>query len=459
MSNIKSIIFDLDGTLCGLVEVHYQSLNKAILEIAGEEFIINKHEQDTIYNGLSTKTKLTMLSKSKNLDYKLINPICDLKQKLTIKEIESIIYEDINLRNCLLKLKSEGYLLSCASNAMINTVTTALAKLNILDLFDDLIGNDKISKQKPNSEIYLQAFIRLGLNPKECLIVEDSKHGREAGLHSGANVCTLKNEKELTYDYIKSTICKYEESFKTLKWKDTRLKVLIPMAGLGSRFAKDGFKLPKPLIDVNNQPMIKHVFDNLNVDAEYIFLVQKKHYEDYNLKTMLSLMAPNCKIILTDGIIRGAAYDCLLAEEYIDNDCQLLIANSDQFVEWNSWDFFNHTLNENIDALILTFQNSDPKYSYVKLDDKNNVSEVREKEVISNTATVGIYFYSKGSDFVKYAKQMIDKNIRVNNEFYVAPVFNEMIADGKIIKTFDCKKMWSLGTPEDLHHFLKNYNT
>jgi dTDP-glucose pyrophosphorylase len=135
----------------------------------------------------------------------------------------------------------------------------------------------------------------------------------------------------------------------------------------------------------------------------------------------------------------------------------LIIANSDQFVEWNNEDFIYTSTASDLDGNILTFKSTHPKWSYAKLDQLGYVTEVAEKRPISDVATVGIYYWRRGSDYVKYAEQMIVKNIRVNNEFYVCPVFNEAIADGKRIRTFNIEKMWGLGTPEDLEHFLKNY--
>jgi hypothetical protein len=134
------------------------------------------------------------------------------------------------------------------------------------------------------------------------------------------------------------------------------------------------------------------------------------------------------------------------------------MANSDQFIEWNSNEVMYAFNADQIDGGILTFKATHPKWSYAKLDDSGFVSEVAEKKVISDNATVGVYFWKHGSDYVKYAKQMIDKNIRVNNEFYVCPVFNEAIADGKKIRVKEIAKMWGIGTPEDLNSFLTDYH-
>ena len=233
------------------------------------------------------------------------------------------------------------------------------------------------------------------------------------------------------------------------------LNIVIPMAGRGSRFANAGYELPKPLIDVNGRPMIEVVTRNIAPKCEhrFIYICQQEHLEKYALAERLEKISPNCAIVTVDHITEGAACTVLLAEKYIDNDDPMMIANSDQFVDTDINEYLSAMGDS--DGLIMTMPADDPKWSFIKYDD-GYVTMVREKEVISNEATVGIYNYAKGSDFVKYAKQMIKKNIRVNNEFYVAPVYNEMIEDGKKIVFKDVgEKMHGLGTPEDLERFLK----
>ena len=223
------------------------------------------------------------------------------------------------------------------------------------------------------------------------------------------------------------------------------------MAGLGTRFSDAGYKDPKPLIDVNGKPMIKAVIDSLNIDGNYIFIVQKEHSIKYNLPKMLNEIVPGCQVVELDTITDGAARTTLMAKELINNDIPLLIANSDQIVAWQG-SVFSYVI-ESFDTIAL-FYGNDPKWSYAKIDG-GFVTEVAEKIVISDTASVGIYGWSKGSDYVKYAEQMIEKNIKTNNEFYIAPVYNEAIADGKKVLPFFVEKMSGIGTPEDLSIFLK----
>jgi dTDP-glucose pyrophosphorylase len=294
--------------------------------------------------------------------------------------------------------------------------------------------------------------------PEETLIIEDSPYGLLAASRSNSNILRVKEPSDVTYSLIINKINKLKNTnlMSTPKWSDNKLNVLIPMAGAGSRFEKAGYTFPKPLIDVKGKPMIQVVVDNLNMDANFIFIVQKSHREKYNLDTLLNLITPNCKIMEVEGITEGAACTTLLAKEFIDNDSPLVMANSDQFVEWDSNEFMYKMNETDCDGGIVTFKSTHPKWSFAKIDDSGFVTEVAEKNPISDIATVGVYYWKKGSDYVKFAEQMIQKNIRVNNEFYVCPVFNEAILSDKKIKTFDIKQMWGLGTPEDLNYYLEN---
>ncbi len=228
------------------------------------------------------------------------------------------------------------------------------------------------------------------------------------------------------------------------------------MAGLGSRFSQAGYTFPKPLIEVQGKPMISKVVESLDLQGQYIFLVQKTHYEKYGLSDLLNLIAPGCKIIQIDGVTEGAACTALLAKDLINNDKNLIIANSDQYIKWNSLETISNF--NDYDGGILTFKSIHPKHSFVKVNSQGFVIEVAEKKPISNDATVGIYHWNKGSDFVKYAEQMIDKNIRTNNEFYICPTYNEALLDGLKIKTSLVDQMWGMGTPEELSNFLNNSN-
>jgi HAD superfamily hydrolase (TIGR01509 family) len=446
---IKLIIFDLDGVLVEAKKIHFESLNDAL----DEKYKISWEEHLSKYDGLKTNQKLEMLTLDKKLPIESYKEIWSKKQINTIKSLRTLS-PSIILSETIQKLSDDGYKIAVCSNSIRKTVLTVLGKLNIVEFFDLVLSNEDVVNSKPHPELFWKAMSLMNCLPEETLIIEDSPTGLLAANRSKANVMRVSNPKEVTYENIIKNI-KLEHKFMTPKWKDNKLNVLIPMAGAGSRFESAGYTFPKPLIDVEGKPMIQVVVENLNMDANFIYIVQKKHREKYNLDTLLNLITNNCKIIEVDGITEGAACTTLLAKELINNETPLVMANSDQFIDWDSNEFMYKMNETNCDGGILTFKSTHPKWSFVKIDEFGNVTEVAEKKPISDIATVGVYFWKKGSDYVKYAEQMIDKNIRVNNEFYVCPVFNEAISDRKKIKIFNINKMWGLGTPEDLNNFLK----
>lgn len=445
---IKLIIFDLDGVLVDLRDVHFEALNLALASV-DEKYVIQTNEHLHIYDGLSTKKKLEQLTKDRGLPKELYDEIWKRKQSFTLDKLYDL-ERNYRLSDVLEQLHSDGYILAVASNAIRNTVKTALLKTGLFEFIDFFYSNEDVKNPKPNPEMYYKCMIKAGVGAKDTLIIEDSKVGRESVIASGAHLMTVTSSQDVTYEKICRVI---DGNHEKKKWIDHDLTIVIPMAGAGKRFIEAGYSFPKPLVDVQGKPMIQRIVENLNIDAHYVFIVQKSHYEQYNLKYLFNLLVPNNTVVVTEGISEGAACTTLLAEEFI-TDKPLLLANSDQIVEWNSGDFMWSMQGEQVDGGILTFTATHPKWSFVKLDG-NRVLEVAEKKPISNEATVGIYYWRKGTEYVKYAKQMIQKNIRTNNEFYVCPVYNEAIADGKYIKNYHVDKMWGIGTPEDLSVFLQ----
>tara|TARA_R110000765_G_scaffold368754_1_gene458942 strand:- start:3556 stop:4929 length:1374 start_codon:yes stop_codon:yes gene_type:complete len=452
---IKLIIFDLDGVLVNARELHYNALNRA-LDSIDKKYVIEREEHLSTYDGVSTKKKLNLLSKNKDLPKELHNKVWELKQQMTLKIIDGFSVDD-RIRGILRSFKSEGYIISCATNSIRETAKLQLIRKGFFEYIDFMYSNQDVKNPKPNSEMYLRCMIKAEVNPNETLIVEDSDVGRKGALSSGAILCPVKDSNDVSYDKIKDMINQANQSEEIKpKWQGDTMNVLIPMAGAGKRFEEMGYSFPKPLIDVDGKPMIQVVVDSLNIDAKYIYVVQKEHYEKYNLKHLLNLISPNCEIVQIDEMTEGAACTTLLAEKYINNDEPLLMANSDQYLDWNSNEFMYSMIADDIDGGILTFTATHPKWSFAKLDASGFVERVAEKDPISNIATVGVYFWTKGSDYVKYCKQMIENDIRTNNEFYVCPVFNEAIKDGKKIKIYhiDKEQMWGMGTPEDLKRFI-----
>jgi len=445
---VKLVIFDLDGVLINAKDIHYKALNKALAEVGNYSISLEEHR--LIYDGHKTTQKLKLLSEHKDLPQSLWSDIFTKKQLYTKNEIEQLERID-HIYELVMYLKSVGYKLAVCTNSIRATMHAAIERAGLTNIFDVLLANEHVTNAKPHPEIYWTAMSKIGVLPEETIIIEDSPPGLLAATRSTANVIRVKDTNDVTIENIVPQITGQPLQ---LKWKDPKLNILIPMAGAGTRFSEAGYSFPKPLIEVKGKPMIQLVVENIGLDGNFIYICQNQHRKDFNLDTMMNLINANNTIIDIDHITEGAAVTALKAEEYINNNNPLFFANSDQYVKWNPVEFMYKMQESDCDGGIVTFKATHPKWSFAKINN-GYVTEVAEKNPISDDATVGFYYWKHGSDFVKYAKQMIDKNIRVNNEFYVCPVFNEAIADGKKIIAYEIDQMWGLGTPEDLELYLR----
>ena len=237
----------------------------------------------------------------------------------------------------------------------------------------------------------------------------------------------------------------------------SNINIVIPMAGLGSRFKLSGYTVPKPLIPIDDKPMIQHAVDTLGIKGNYIFICQKEH----NLKPHLEAIYPGCKVIEIDYITKGSACTVLLAKTYINNDLPLIITNCDQIMWWDDKSFSTFVKNYPYDGFVVTYTESTPKNSYVKLNREGFAVEFAEKKVISSISLNGIHYWKHGKDFVYSAQNMIKTNEQYNNEFYVAPTYNTLIKDGKNIGVYHIpnEQHNAVGTPEDLIKYAdKKYN-
>lgn len=440
MNHIKLIVFDLDGVLLDFCDIHRNALNDALRMVAGERFCISQEEHETRYNGRSTRAKLDMLHVDKGLPRELFDDIFKMKQNTTSSMIRSTVMPLQRLQDVLQYFRDKGMKIACATNSIRDTLDSALDRLKIKSFFDFTLSNEDVSAVKPDPDIYLRCHELAGVTSRETLIFEDSPIGLVAAKASGSWVRCVPTPQCLTLEFVMSPI----------------VNIVVPMAGNGSRFASAGYVDPKPLIPVFGDPMISWVVRNIAVPgARFIFLI-RSDYPD-TCKSYLESIAPGCTVISVDKVTEGAACTVLLAKDIIDTATPLLIANSDQYIEFSASDFVHSFLNSTTGAKISTFDGGrNPKWSYVGVTD-GVVTEVVEKKPISDHATTGVYLWRHGSDFVRFAEQMIAKNIRVNNEFYVAPVFNEALQSGVTIEISPCDRMWGLGVPEDLEYFLANY--
>lgn len=459
---IKLIIFDSDGVLVDARDIHFKALNMALSDI-DPKYVISQEEHFKIFDGLPTRKKLDILVSKYDLPVDCCDLVYENKQKYTSDLLESscdllessVVHSEI-LRYLFYSLKISQFKIAVATNSIKSTIVKILKSLGVFDCVDFCYSNEDVTLSKPSSEMFLRCMLDAGVDPAETLIIEDSPVGREAVYRSGAHLMPIDNIGQVNIVNIQNKIGEIEKAKSADQWVSDELNIIIPMSGEGTRFGSD---CPKPLIDAAGKPILQWAVESLNIKGKYVFVVRNSHVLKYPyMLHFLNLISEKPEVVYSYVLTEGAACTTLLAEELINNDKPLLIVNSDQYIEWDS-SHFMHTLNSrsSVDGAILTFKSDNPKWSYARVEN-DRVVEVAEKKVISDNATVGIYWWRKGSDYVKYAKRMIEKNIRTNNEFYVCPVFNQAIEDGKHIIKYDVDRMLGLGTPEDVERFSSEIN-
>lgn len=469
---IRCVVFDLDGVLFDSREWHQATFLRALQEVHPIPDITPAYHW-TYLDGLSTKQKLKLLTQSHSLPGNTIQDISTRKQTYTEELLKERLIPSVKHQEICAWIKARNYRLLCVSNSIFKTTITALNKLGILDYFDGVSSNEDAAYPKPSPELYMRACLREHISPHEVLILEDSNHGRTAAYSSGSHVLPIVDSTDVTLEKLQAGLMNISRGL-TPEPYERRVNIVVPMAGYGSRFAKVGYKDPKPFIPVLGKPMIQWVIENMlpcketygpktlpyYIKPVFHFVAQAQHLEKYSLGDICNSLGVEFTVTTVSAVTEGSACSILLTEQYINNDDPMVSVNSDQWLEWNATEYYRSLMNPTYDGCISTFYQPDPtdtKWSYASLDTtSNHVDRVIEKEVISTWATTGIYGWKRGADYVRYAKQMIAKGIRVNGEFYTAPVYNEAISDGKIIRTIPCRKLWGLGVPDDLEVFLKS---
>ena len=241
--------------------------------------------------------------------------------------------------------------------------------------------------------------------------------------------------------------------------KEQKFNIIVPMAGRGQRWIDAGYTFPKPLIEIENKPMIELVLKNINLEGNYIFICLKEHIEKFSLDTVLKNLKPDCKIISIDEITDGAASTILKAKDMISKDDPIIVANCDQLIDWSSSRFIDFINKKNPDGALVTYTSTHPRNSFVKTNEENQVIEIAEKKPISDIANAGIFYSKSGKDMILAIENMINKNIRTNNEFFLSTAFNEYDLKKSKILTYHVKEVKSMGTPEELENSRKtNWN-
>ena len=440
----KSYLFDLDGVLVDSVDIQYQSTIDAI----------NKHTKIKITAEIDTILKSTITTKKK-LEYFVEQNIISNAQLLDIynekKKIADNTFNNLEINDEKVRLfsflKKKNCNIAVVTNGNKNSAKIILKSLGLYNFLDLLISNEDVTNPKPHSEPYIRAISHFGGELKNFIIFEDSETGLTSAYGTGCKVYKVENTNDINLSLIKQL-------------NNLNRNILIPAAGLGSRFQKRGFKLQKPLIELENKTLIEHAVSSLDIAGNYIFVIRKlDNNSNIELITALRNIQPDCKVIEIDYVTEGSASTCYLSKEFIDNDDELIISNCDQILKWDSKKFLEYS--SNYDCSVLTHKSNEDKNSFIKTDENNKGIEIREKEVISDNALVGVHYFKKGSDFIKSYEYIFNNKIKFKNEYYVSTVCNHLINEGKEVVNYPFQEnelYYSTGTPEDYFKYMRIHN-
>ncbi len=237
------------------------------------------------------------------------------------------------------------------------------------------------------------------------------------------------------------------------------INILIPIAGKSTFFDSEEHQFPKAVIEINGKPMIQLVLENflkLNIEKRFIFIVNEKDCQSYHLDNILKLLTDkNCIIIKTRGETKGAVCSAMLAIQHINNDEPLIISNADSIIDENFNNIISKFQDKNIDAGVVCFDSIHPKWSYVRLNEKNKIVETAEKRPISRNAIAGFYYFKKGSYFINASMISIKKDASVNGLFFIAPVINELVLQGMNLEAIkiDEGKYHSFYSPQKIKEY------
>ena len=471
-SRFKALIFDLDGVLVDLCDLHRETFIHAFNALAGAA-LVNDDVHERYLEGLDTRSKLVVcrgLFPERPFD---AEAIFAEKQARTAERL-ALHHFPPRAAAALAWAKQQGFRLACVTNSLRMTMDTVLEKLGVArGVFDVALSNEDVPAPKPSPAGYIAAMERLGVAPSESIIFEDSAHGLAAARASGASVVKVLNSLDITARFLESASQTGKRPVAA-----ARLRLVIPMAGLGSRFTKDGFFVQKPFLPVIGdelgggggggggsssgvaEQMWEMVVENLMPKDPLLRANTEVHLVVREEQLPLFRRLPHVHLHTVPFLTEGAACTVLTLKEIINDDVPLCIGNSDQFLDWDVDEFYRAAFHESYSGAISVFYNPRPddlKWSYAALADDGRVARVAEKVYIGPHATTGIYAWRRGSDFVRHAEAMIARNERVNNEFYVCPVYNGAIAEGADFRVHNCSRFWGIGVPDDYIHFLDHY--
>lgn len=237
------------------------------------------------------------------------------------------------------------------------------------------------------------------------------------------------------------------------------LHIIMPMAGEGLRFRNAGYSTPKPLIEIKGKPLFLRAVESVKINdtlMKYSFIVRKEHIDKYKIDKTITYAIPKAKVYSVNETTRGAVETCLVAEQGIDDNDAIIIMDCD--LEFQSKDYnqiiMDALRNNNCSGgALVSFNSNDPKYSYAEIDENSNVIRTAEKDVISNHALCGAYFFASGKEFKTVAHKLLNEPTMLKSEFYISLLFNYLLANGDIVKLVEMEEFRSFGTPDELKRY------
>lgn len=456
----KALIFDLDGVLIESKDLHYQTFNQAIAEVAGEKYLLEYEEHLALYDGLSTRQKLAKMSLLKQLPIETHDKIFSRKQELSSGAFASLPINQ-NVAITLQKLKAAGFCLGVASNCIRSSIFLLLKRIGILNEIDLILSNEDVSKAKPDGEIYAKAASCFGCLPSEVIAIEDSKKGFEAVRRAGLELIQVSSPKDITLSFLLPKIFAIEAKYKKLKY-------IFPLAKRTTSFWISGnealpTEIPLQLADIQGKPLLSHAIENLQSEhpnKEYSFMVQKNIRMKYSLDSTLiastKYAATEIISVTTDQL--GAAATVNLTK-LGDND-SVLISDGSHIIEWPTAggleDFFLFVRKKSALAGVIVHYDTDSRWSYIEQDgnDLDRVKMIHEKNPVSSLACAGTYYWYSSVNIANTIKYLLGQEPK--RKIFISDVLNVEIRLGHRVVYYPVKKVWSLRSLEEIQLYANS---
>lgn len=447
-----ALVFDLDGVLIESKDLHFQTFNQALSEIAGDKYTLLHEEHLALYDGLSTRQKLAKMTSLKGLPEQFHDDIFTRKQELTQAGFQ-FLPVDPEVKQTLQQLKNLGFLIGVASNCIRSSVMGLLQRIDVLDSVDVILSNEDVKQPKPFGEIYQLAAASFGLYPDQVIAIEDSKKGFEAVRRAGLSLIRVNSPAQVRVEYLLPKIAEIE--------RKEQLVFTFPIAKRSRAFWTAGIEacpaeIPIQLADLESKPVIAHAIENLSVKSfqpHYAFVLQREMRKKYSLdSTLISAANYNQTSLFEVKYDQlGAAATCLVAKDEIDHR-HLCISDGSHIIDWGNGsfeDFLRVAKSYAAVAAVIVHQEIDPRWSYVEKGvSKYSVSKIHEKVTVGELACAGTYYWDDGSIFIGCTNGLLSQ--KQKRKIFLSDVMNRTIELGYKVIYYPVRKVWSLRTLEEI---------